>query len=312
MPKTTLPQMIFFLSGAALSFPSDASCGASFCTVNTDWHAQGALSEPGWQADLRYEYLRQDKLMAGAQRITADQITEDHQEVSTLNRNTLFNLSYNAAGGWGYSLLLPWLSRDHEHIHHDPSADITETWRIRELGDARLSAHHALGNQGWDMQLGVKLPTGRIKVRNAEGELAERSLQPGTGSTDTLVGASYYSRPGHAASSWFAQTNWQHSIAIRDGYRPGDKFTLDAGWRYGWTDMAIQLQANFQIRARDQGPNAEEDSGGRVLYLSPGLSYAINRDTQLYAFVQLPVYTYVNGVQLTTGKNVALGISSRF
>ncbi len=291
-----------------------ASCGASFCTVNTDWQAQGAWSEPGWQADLRYEYLSQDKPMSGSQRVGVGQIPAHHDEVRTINRNTLLGLSYTTANGWGYVLQLPWVTRDHMHIHHHHGEDIDERWQISELGDVRLSVRHALGKDtGWDAQLGLKLPTGRIAVANSDGDVAERSLQPGSGSTDTLLGVSYHSAPGRGAESWFAQSAWQHTVAIRDGYKPGDKFLFDAGWRYRWTQNAsLLLQANFQIRERDKGPNAEDDSGGRVLFISPGLSYAVTPQTQAYLFVQLPLYTFVNGVQLTSGKNVTFGFSSRF
>ena len=41
------------------------------------------------------------------------------------------------------------------------------------------------------LSFGLKLPTGEFDVRNAMGALAERSLQPGTGTTDLLLGAFY-------------------------------------------------------------------------------------------------------------------------
>lgn len=304
----------FAILSGLCSAPIYASCGASFCTVNTDWQAQGAWSEPGWQADLRYEYLSQDIPMSGSERVSVGQIRAHHDEVRTTNRNTLLGLSYTGANGWGYTLQIPWVSRDHLHIHHHHGANIDERWQINELGDIRASVRHALGvDTGWDLQLGMKLPSGRIAVANSEGDVAERSLQPGTGSADTILGASYHSRPGQGASSWFAQTAWQRPITIRDGYKPGDKFLFDAGWGYRWSqDATLLLQANFQVRERDKGPNAEDASGGRVLYISPGLSYAITPQTQAYLFVQLPLYTFVNGVQLTSGKNVTLGFSSRF
>jgi hypothetical protein len=38
----------------------------------------------------------------------------------------------------------------------------------------------------------------------------------------------------------------------------------------------------------------------------------IARNLQLYGFVQLPLYQYVNGVQLTADWAAVVGISSRF
>ena len=73
------------------------------------------------------------------------------------------------------------------------------------------------------------------------------------------------------------------------------------------------LQLNAVKRERDHGEQAEpEDSGGRFLFLSPGASYAMTDTIQIYGFVQLPIYQYVNGVQLTAKRAFAVGITGRF
>jgi len=67
------------------------------------------------------------------------------------------------------------------------------------------------------------------------------------------------------------------------------------------------------VRGKDSGINAEpEDSGGRSLFLSPGVSVAVTRDVRVYGFLQVPLYQYVNGVQLTADKAVVIGLSARF
>ena len=73
------------------------------------------------------------------------------------------------------------------------------------------------------------------------------------------------------------------------------------------------LQANALFRASDLGTSAEpEDSGGKSWYLSPGLSVAASKDIRVYAFLQAPLYQYVNGVQLTARRAAVLGLSARF
>jgi hypothetical protein len=73
------------------------------------------------------------------------------------------------------------------------------------------------------------------------------------------------------------------------------------------------LQANYHVKGRDSGANAEpDDSGQRAVYLSPGVSWNVSRDAQLYAFVQAPVYQSVNGVQLTAAWSALAGVSFRF
>ena len=73
------------------------------------------------------------------------------------------------------------------------------------------------------------------------------------------------------------------------------------------------MQLNALVRGRDRGSQAEpDDSGGRFVYLSPGIGYSISRRTQLYGFVQLPVYQHVNGVQLVSDWSAVLGVTTRF
>jgi hypothetical protein len=78
------------------------------------------------------------------------------------------------------------------------------------------------------------------------------------------------------------------------------------------------LQLNAQWNATDSGANAAltaagaPSSGGRSLWLTPGLMYAVTAKANLYALLQLPLYQYVNGEQLTASKALTAGINYRF
>src|SRR5207253_631612 len=84
---------------------------------------------------------------------------------------------------------------------------------VGALGDVRVEARHEIFASRDDpsrirsagMIVGVKLPTGKFDVRNADGEEAERTLQPGTGTTDLILGAYWYSGNPLADTSWFAR-----------------------------------------------------------------------------------------------------------
>ena len=166
----------------------------------------------------------------------------------------------------------------------------------------------------YGLTFGVKLPTGDYKIMNADGVAAERSLQPGTGSTDAIVGA-YYAAPGFRPdSSWFAQGLVQWAVSTKGEFKPGNQYQLNLGYRYPFTD-ALQglLQLNSLVKERDTGANAEPDlSGSKTMFLSPGLSYSITRDTQIYSFVQLPIYRYYNGIQLSADWTFVAGATLRF
>ena len=73
------------------------------------------------------------------------------------------------------------------------------------------------------------------------------------------------------------------------------------------------LQLNTLYRGRDSGSQAEpDDTGGKFLFLSPGISIALNKTIQIYGFVQLPLYQYVNGVQLVADWPGLIGVSAKF
>ena len=298
-----------------------ASCGSAFCMVNTDWNVQGVTTEPGGRFDLRFEYIDQDQPRAGSRKVGVGEIPSHHDEVRTLNRNWLATYDYTFDENWGVSVTAPIIDREHLHIHNHMGAQIPERWDFTELGDLRVLARRQWRGESVEAQrldfygvnFGLKLPTGRHDVANADGEVAERTLQPGTGTTDLLLGA-YFRRMFGSGHTWFANALLRQALDTSDGFKPGAQEALDLGYRYQALErLGVMLQLNLLHKHRDQGEQAEpEDSGGNFVYLSPGASYALGRSVQVYGFLQLPLYQYVNGVQLTADWAVVLGAGMKF
>lgn len=319
-PRTAL-LVLLGLSLFALPHRLSASCGGAFCTVNTAWETQGAWTEPGMRLDLRYEYVGQDQLRHATGKVAVGQISRHHDEVKTINRNLLATFDYTINRAWGWSLQAPFVDRKHSHIHNHHGAQLPEQWDLAGLGDVRVLGRHRFaddpGHAGtWGMLFGAKLPTGDTDKRNAAGDLAERTLQPGSGTTDTVLGVYYNTlllvqeRP----TTVFVQGAVQVPLRSYDYFRPGNQLSFDAGLRYplspSWQSL---LQTNVLFKADDAGANAEPaDSGGTFAWVSPGLAYAASRHWQIYGFVQLPLYQRVNGVQLTADWATTLGMSWRF
>ena len=307
---------------ASLPHGASASCGAAFCLVNTDWSAQGSWVEPGVRFDLRFETVDLDQPRSGADRVSVGQIPRHHDEVETKNRNWVANIDWSPAAAWGLNLSIPYVDRDHVHIHNHHGARVLETWNFRELGDVRVQARHELfgsretpeHQSSVGVMLGVKLPTGKHDVANADGDLAERTLQPGTGTTDVLLGAYWHGMAPMNDVSWFTRVQGVIPASTRDGFKPGRQVSADAGARYAiGRDVGLMLQLNYGDKGRDHGPEAEpEDSGQRQLFVSPGISWNLGRSAQLYAFAQFPIYQRVNGVQLTADWSALAGVSWRF
>lgn len=308
-------------AAAWLPTASHASCGSAFCAVNTDWNVQGVYTEPGGRAELRYEFLRQGQLRAGSDKVSPGQIPSHHEELFTKNQALFGTFDYNF-GDWGLSLVVPLVQREHEHIHNHHGEQLLEQWDFRGVGDLRIAARRQWQSasddlslaQSWGLLGGLKLPSGRTTVANDDGDAAERSLQPGTGTTDAFGGAFYQAAWPRQGVSAFAQGVYGAALNSYRDYRPGPRFAFDAGLRYeAVPQWALLLQLNALWRGRDSGAEAEaEDSGGRYVFLSPGLSWSPSRDLQLFAIAQLPLYQYVNGVQLTAAWGATAGLGWRF
>lgn len=311
--------IVAFMVAAQLGYTTaaQASCGSAFCGVNTNWYAQGFSDKPGLRADLRFEFIDQDQPRHGGDKVALGEIERHHDEVRTLNRNWLLNLDYGFDARWGVSVTLPVTDRDHDHVlnHHEGGEEerIPEAWNFTEVGDARVLGRYRV-TDAVGVKFGVKLPSGDHEVANDEGELADRTLQPGSGTTDILLGGFYRSgNPGDRVRG-FAQVLWQQALNERADYKPGYQLALDAGMGTALArNLSGLLQLNVQIKGRDSGVAAErEDSGAQTLALSPGLSYAVAHGTRIYVFVQVPVYQYVNGVQLTADRAYVAGVTTTF
>lgn len=326
----------FALPLALLASTAHASCGSSYCMVNTNWDVQGLSHDSGLQADLRYSYAKADRWMAGSsKRATEAPGSGTDAEIEnkrTINQLVNLNLDYAINRQWGITLGLPFVMRDHTHTFDAASGAFEQQAKFSELGDIRLLGKYkfSLGSldSGAALRFGVKLPNGSTSKTMSPPDpndpttpyALERSSQPGTGSTDGILGAYYFQNAPGAGWGWFVSGQVQSAMSTKDGYRPGTEFTVDVGAHIEVAQgLNLLLQLNGQHRSRDTGVNANPASGGYAVNLSPGLSYAITQQMQLYGYVQLPIVQYMNtdpteagSGQLATRWSATVGITQRF
>ncbi|MCX7176552.1 MAG: hypothetical protein NT159_22045 [Proteobacteria bacterium] len=294
-----------------------ASCGAAFCAINTSAEAHGEWAQSGTRADLRFEFIRLDQLRSGSAKTGLSGQPNTHDEVSTLNRNLVLTLDHSLDEHWGIGFQMPYLGRNHGHLFNDPvDGPVPENWRMTGWGDTRAVVRFQPAVGAPEMvegiKFGVKLPTGSTQLKNAEGERAERMLQPGSGTTDLIIGA--YARGEFGGNGWFGAATLQRALQPHEDFRPGRQLMLDAGISTSLGHaVSAQFQLNALLRGRDSGLQAEpEHSGSRSLFLSPGLSAMLNRQASVYGFVQLPLYQNMNGTQLTSKWAAVVGYSRTF
>jgi hypothetical protein len=296
---------------------TDASaCSACGCTLSSDWASQGLASSGGWRADVRFDYFNQDQLRSGTDSVSRSSLdlpNADEIQQYTINRNYSLDLDYSPNKDWGVNVMLPWYDRSHATI----AAGDTEisTSHDSGIGDLRVVGRYT----GFDAQrstgfeFGLKLPTGSFgtdfRSGPQRGAALDRGLQLGTGTTDLLLGVYTF---GSFAPDWgyFGQALLSQPLDSREDFKPGTGLNVNFGVRYmANATIQPQLQINGRFEKRESGANGDvENSGASLLYLSPGVNWNISRRFSAYAFVQVPIYQRVNGLQIEATQLASVGL----
>src|SRR3990172_5815858 len=197
-----------------------ASCGSSFCSVNTHWDTQGLVNDEGLRIDLRYSYAKADTPRSGSSKVTNDPalaaLGDEVENLRTINQTLNLDLDYAINRQISVALGLPLVMRDHSHTIADGLGGGTvEQGKFSEPGDIRVvgnykfdsSEHHS----GSGVRFGLKLPTGKTDWEFQPGAAGERSLQPGSGSTDAILGAYYHQDLEDSPWGWFVSGQMQNA-----------------------------------------------------------------------------------------------------
>jgi hypothetical protein len=313
-----------------------ATCG---CTLSADG-AMGYAVGTGWRFNFEFDDIDQDQLRSGTRPATPAQVVDAPSnpalgggeiEHGTLNRYFTAGVGYSPSDDWNFDLRLPYVERGHDtygvqlqpYQASESAPDELSAVRVSGLGDARLIASYQglLPMHNLGLQLGVKLPTGSFgtAVKFSTGPNAgtplDASLQAGTGSTDVILGAYYY-RPVSQNFGGFVNAQFQSALAHKqdqpgNDYRPGNVTTVSFGLRYEANPKWIpQLQVNLSHKDADQGALADvPDTAGTVAYLSPGVTIQLATRLHLYGFVQVPIYSNLDGYQLFPHWTAAIGVN---
>lgn len=167
---------------------------------------------------------------------------------------------------------------------------------------------------------GVKLPTGDSDRSDAQGVLLPRGLQLGTGSVDFplgLVFTAFKNRVGFNADFFYRFNNQS------DGFDFGNEasFDLALGYRLSPGEyksfrdkvLSAYLELNSAFSERASFNSVElADSGGRALFLTPGIQAVLNPRFLLEAAFQIPIHQQLNGTQLVFAPTANFGIRVLF
>lgn len=296
------------------------ACASDGCALSTDWNSQGFASKPGVRVDLRYDYINQNQLRTGTGTVDSNSIalpTTREIEEGTKTKYTTFGLDYTPGVDWGINVSIPYIDRSHTTFAAGDTA--VSASHTKSVGDVRVLARYQgfIHTRNLGIQFGLKLPTGGYRNNFIGGPQAgqplDRGLQPGTGTTDFLFGG-YYFAAINEDWDYFTQALIQIAFNSKDNYRPGSSINLNGGVRYTANETVVpQMQINMRSARRDAGDNADvSNSGGTLVYFSPGVTINVTRNIKTFGSFQLPIYQNVIGYQLTPRWTASVGVRYEF
>lgn len=303
---------------------SIASCGSANCFLVTG--TQEGIALPGQIiVDLSYRFIPMDQVHKGSKSASeaivpainfADGVIEPdhHSEIRTNNELAQLDINYGITTKFAMSMAIPFMNnRRHEHIDEGVFSNTDGT---TGFGDLRLTGRYALliGTKNLLVgSLGIKAPTGEYKLLDSGGAINEPTIQPGTGSWDGIVSAYYtYQIIIHKLGTFFSgsyQINTENSL----DYKFGNTMILSAGISHTSEKITSSLQINLRQSPHDKFKGEEVSStGGKWVYITPGIRIQAALNTSLYAHIQLPVYQSVNEVNLVPRYGLIFGVSHAF
>lgn len=250
------------------------------------------MAEAGWRAALDYDQTSKSE---GA-------LEGDHSKVFEQRTSLLM--------AWGLSDRFSLIARLPVSRRELTESESGETERSvgGGRGDPELQAQVRLWGSAFAGSVGVrtsvyglagiKSPWGENDLTR-RGERLDEHAQPGTGSTDGIVGVSLVHQFTPRAAL-IASVQQRMTGSNDTGYRYGSTTLINVAVEHklGARFDAV-LEANWRDAASDAIHGMEqENTGGRLWYLTPHLLWTATRQWVVRAAVQLPAgQSGLNGVQ---------------
>jgi len=293
---------------ALVMVPSQASacaCGCGMFTVGMP--GLGLPTKSGLAVNLQMILLDQDKAMQGGSSIPLAQSPD--QRIRTTFNN--LSVRYQINRSWGIMAMIPYWQRTFDtNVNFGAGPTQVQSYKVNTLSDMRIEGIYSgfSPDMSTGLIFGLKLPTGTYTAPGFD-----RDTQPGSGSTDVLLGGYAW---GQLAPnwSWFTQGMIRSAVSTRDGYHPGSSVHLVAGVHYdGYRfrdHFAPMLQLKANERLSDSGVNSDPaNTGLRSVFIAPGIVFDLGKHWMANANLYLPVYYHVTGIQLVPKQVFSFGIT---
>lgn len=267
-----------------------------------------------WQFGLNYDYNNLNTLYAGNTKL-------DDDSRQRITNSVLLSIGYSLTDRFALEALFSWVNQTRT-ITQFGNENFTETSGI---GDAVLLAKYAfpevLGpKSAINLGLGAKAPLGKSDLTNEDGILLTADLQPGSGAWDGLGWLSLSKAFDFRPSATFSGNFTYRLTGVNNSYL-NDTSTYEFGnvfqTNLGYTDQFLLFNTVFNPGLIFKYRNASNDkinninlpnTGGEWVFIRPELSVHITTNFLVTLRLELPIYSYVDGTQLTPTTRFTAGM----
>lgn len=308
------PLLFFLVFTTSTPFVYGQTCcsGGVPLSNNLGLPNEGARS---WIIGLNYDYNNLNTLNAGT-----DKLNDDSR--LRITNSILANVGYALSDRLSLETLFTWVNQTRT-ITQFGNESFSET---KGLGDAVFLAKYAIqdvlgANTTLNLGLGTKAPLGKSDLTTAEGFQLTADLQPGSGAWDALGWVSYSKGLGFRPSATFSGS-FTYRLTGKNSAYLNNTSTYEFGdvtqANMGYADQfllfntifipALILKYRKATVDKINGSNLP-NTGGEWVFLRPELGVNITPSIALNTKLEVPIYSYVKGTQLTPTLRFTAGVT---
>ncbi len=196
---------------------------------------------------------------------------------------------------------------------------ISETDESPGWGDTLIMGRYRFYNDGkhqWAGVLGLLMPTGKFTNKTdpnpytGQAEILGTHNQPGSGAFTVQTGIAY---SGHLTDKVAMDADWILRVSGpgANNFRSGNSWQADVAFSYNhhakFTPV-VELNGIFFKKDNEDG-EPKKNSGGDVVYLSPGINVKFTDSIVAYGNFSYPIYQNLGGISNDEKYRWSLGVS---
>lgn len=269
---------------------------------------------------LKYITYDQDELYDGTDSIDYTRPAQGEKPSKTIKEKSYNQFQATLRAGIAENIdarvIIPFIDKELERQSYnmDFSEDNSGIGDIKVVTKYQFLSQKKKDPFNLALGIGLQVPTGDTDETDSSGS-TPGYLQTGSGSWDPILelGAHKVIR-----SHWFS-TYFMYKMSTEGelgdiDYEKPDVFKYNFAYAYGLSnlfDLEIELNGEAKNKAEKDGVE-QENSGGHMVFLTPGVHIKFYKQMHFDVGVAFPVYRDVNGTQVTENYRFVSKLACKF